>query len=63
VTDIHDLDEILNLHQLWLADDPTGCRANLYGMDLSGVDLYGVNLSRAGLTWANLYEATMPEGW
>ena len=48
------LDEILNLHKLWLDNDPSGRRA-----DLSGADLWNANLSGAILTGADLSGATL----
>ena len=39
-----ELVEILRKHKLWLADDPSGARA-----DLTRADLYGANLTRADL--------------
>ena len=49
-----ELVEILRKHKLWLADDPSGARA-----DLTGADLYGANLTGADLTRANLYGADL----
>ena len=61
--------EVLRLHNLWLAGDPAGeradlsladlSRANLSGANLPGANLSGANLSladlsRANLSWANL---------
>jgi uncharacterized protein YjbI with pentapeptide repeats len=70
----YELNEILRLHRLWLADDPEGkradlsradlsgadlSRANLCGADLSGADLSGANLSDANLFRANLSDANL----
>ena len=56
--------EVLRLHNLWLAGDPAGeradlsladlSRANLSWADLSWADLSLADLSRANLSWANL---------
>ena len=64
-----ELEVFLRKHKLWLADDPEGERANLYGAnlygadlygaDLYGADLYGANLTRANLYGANLYGANL----
>jgi len=59
-----DLQEVLRLHELWLAGDPGGscanlCGANLYRANLSDVNLYGANLCGANLYRANLYRANL----
>jgi hypothetical protein len=59
-----ELDEILRKHRLWLGNDPSGSRADLYGADLSradlsGANLYGADLSIADLSGANLYGADL----
>ena len=61
-----ELRSIIEKHSLWLAGDPNGERANLYGANLSGADLseanlYGANLSEANLYGANLYGADLRE--
>ena len=38
-----ELVEILRKHKLWLADDPSGARANLTRADLTRADLTGAN--------------------
>ena len=53
------LEEILAKHELWLADEPGGQRANLSGADLSDADLSGVNLSDADLSDADLSGADL----
>ena len=50
-----ELDVFLRKHKLWLADEPGGERADLYGANLSRADLSGANLSGANLYGANLY--------
>ena len=67
--------EVLRLHNLWLAGDPAGERAdlsladlsranlswaNLSWADLSRANLSGANLSRANLSGANLSRANLP---
>lgn len=47
-----ELAEILRKHKMWLANEPNGERANLYGADLSGANLYGADLSGANLSGA-----------
>ena len=46
--------EVLRLHNLWLAGDPAGERA-----DLSLADLSRANLSWANLSWADLSRANL----
>ena len=48
------LNEILELHRLWLRGDNSGECANLYGANLRGANLYGANLYGAGLRGADL---------
>ena len=50
----HELNSILNKHEMWLLNDPKGERA-----DLMRADLYGANLVLADLRWANLREANL----
>jgi hypothetical protein len=59
-----DLAEILRIHGLWLASQPGGVRADLYGANLVGADLTGAvlvdaNLVRAVLEGANLVGANL----
>ena len=49
--------KILDDHAEWLLDNQKGCRANLFGADLSGANLFGVNLSGANLFGVNLFGA------
>ena len=54
-----ELVEILRKHKLWLANDPSGERANLTRANLTGANLTGANLTRANLTRANLTGANL----
>lgn len=64
-----ELVEVLNKHNLWLADLPGGERAdlsrailvgaNLYGTDLRGANLRGADLTGADLRHSNMYGADM----
>ena len=59
-----ELKDILEKHSLWLAEDPNGVRANLYGANLSeaslrGADLRWANLRKADLRKANLRGANL----
>ncbi len=54
-----DLQKVLDLHRLWLNDDPGGERADLRWADLQGVDLQGANLRGADLRWADLHGADL----
>ena len=38
-----ELEVFLRKHKLWLADDPEGERANLWGANLRGANLRGAN--------------------
>ena len=56
--------EIIEKHALWLKDDESGERANLFEADLSeadlsGADLRGANLFEADLSGADLFEADL----
>ena len=53
------LEEILAKHELWLADEPGGQRANLRGANLSDADLRGANLGDADLSGADLSGANL----
>jgi len=53
------LEKILADHKLWLANDPKGTRADLYGADLYGADLRDANLRDANLRDANLRDANL----
>ena len=67
------LKNVIDQHALWLSDQTTGQRANLYGANLTGANLtgaylYGANLTGADLigadlTVANLYGAIIAYGW
>ena len=54
-----ELVEILRKHKMWLAGDPSGVRANLYGANLTRANLYEANLYEANLTGANLTGANL----
>ena len=59
-----ELNEIVASHGRWLADNPTGERAdlrnaNLCGANLRGADLCGANLRDADLCGANLRDADL----
>jgi uncharacterized protein YjbI with pentapeptide repeats len=49
-----DIQEVLRLHSLWLADDSAGKRAVLSGSDLRGSNLRRSNLSGSNLSGSNL---------
>lgn len=49
----------LQSHAAWMAGDPSGSMANLYGHDLSGMDLTGANLAGAVLTKVNFARCHM----
>ena len=51
--------EVLRLHNLWLAGDPAGERADLSLADLSRANLSWANLSWADLSWADLSRANL----
>ena len=54
-----DLQNIINLHLLYLKGESGGLRVNLSGADLSGANLSGANLYGANLSGANLYRANL----
>jgi len=54
-----DLKKILKKHDLWLAGDLGGERADLWGANLWGANLWGANLRRANLRRANLWGANL----
>ena len=56
-----ELDEVLRLHALWLADNTEGKRADLHYADLSEADLSGAVLSEANLRGATLRYADLRE--
>ena len=61
-----ELGEILRLHELWLAEEDGGTRANLAGADLKGAylvcaNLEGANLRGACLEGANLTGACLED--
>ena len=53
------LSEIILLHELWLAGDGKGERANLSYANLRDANLYDANLERANLSGANLEDANL----
>ncbi len=53
------LDEILNLHKLWLNDDPKGRRADLTDAILTNADLTDAILTNAKLWYADLTNADL----
>lgn len=53
------LNDILEAHKLWLADDPNGRYTNLRYADLSGADLRRADLIYADLNGANLRYADL----
>lgn len=55
----NELNSILNLHKLWLNDDPKGQCANLVNANLFGAILQGAILQGANLKDANLYRADL----
>ncbi len=54
-----DLDEVLRLHELWLANDPAGQRADLSYANLRSADLSSADLRSADLRYANLRSADL----
>lgn len=54
-----ELDNILELHQMWLDGDERGERANLAFAELQCLDLQNVNLAKADLHYANLAGASL----
>ena len=54
-----ELNEIVASHGRWLADNPTGERADLRNADLRGADLCDANLRGADLCGANLCDADL----
>ena len=56
-----ELDEILQLHKMWLNDEEGGKCADLRGADLRGADLREANLREADLWRANLQRANLGE--
>ena len=55
------LEKILADHKLWLANDPKGTRADLYGADLYGADLRGAYMRDAEVRGANLSDANLSD--
>jgi len=53
------LNKILDLHKLWLHNNPNGIRANLTNADLTNANLRNANLSYADLSYANLTNADL----
>ena len=54
-----ELNEILQLHKMWLNDEEGGKCANLRGADLRGADLLDADLRGANLRGANLRGADL----
>lgn len=54
-----ELEQILNLHKMWVEGNEDGVRANLNGANLNGANLSGVNLYHANLRDADLYHANL----
>ena len=54
-----ELSKILNLHKLWLNDDPSGRRADLTDADLRNAILSGAILRNAKLWYADLTNAKL----
>jgi len=54
-----ELNEILQLHKMWLNDGKGGKKANLSSADLSGADLRGADLRSANLRSADLRGADL----
>lgn len=54
-----ELDEILQLHKMWLNDEEGGKCANLRGADLWGANLRDANLWGANLRYADLQDASL----
>ena len=57
--DAHQIDQILQLHKMWLNDDDHGKCADLRGADLIRADLRGADLRGADLICANLIGADL----
>ena len=55
------LDEILQLHKMWLNGEEEGKRANLLDANLRGASLRGADLRRADLRRANLRGADLQD--
>ena len=55
------LSKILELHRLFLENDPSGVQANLSGANLEGVNLKGAILKVANLKGANLVDANLED--
>jgi uncharacterized protein YjbI with pentapeptide repeats len=55
------LQEILDLHGLWLIGDPEGRKADLKGASLQKLHLPGVSLAQADLKGANFHESILSE--
>ena len=54
-----ELNEMLEKHKLWLADENGGEYADLRDADLRGANLSGADLRRADLSDANLSDANL----
>lgn len=49
-----EIEGVVAEHGRWLANEPSGCRANLSYANLSGADLRGANLRAANLSGAKV---------
>jgi len=61
--DVHEIQIFLEQHRQWLANDPSGKRANLTGAYLEDANLTDANLTGANLTGAYLVGALFRLGW
>lgn len=55
----HEIEKVLELHELWLNGFPEGKRADLSGQDLSGQNLSSVDLSEAVLVGTDFTDALL----
>ena len=56
---LHEIQEVLKKHKMWLNGDPKGECANLEGANLESADLSYANLRGANLSYAKLYRANL----
>jgi hypothetical protein len=54
-----ELTKILDLHKLWLDNDPNGFRADLTSANLTSANLTSANLTSANLSYADLTNANL----
>ena len=54
-----EIDDMLNLHGLWLRNQPNGVRANLRGSNLRDSDLSGSDLSGSNLSGSDLRDSDL----